>query len=767
MRTNLPVTHIETQVPAGVLIYSRTNLKGQITEVNDAFCEIAGFTREELLGQPHNLVRHPDMPPEAFDDLWRDLKAGSPWRGMVKNRRSDGGYYWVVANASPIREGGEIVGYQSVRSRPTREEVAAADSAYQRIRNGDTSIRVEHGRAVAARKPGFLSAFHPRYLKGKLALVGLIGLLALAATFLFGHAGLQNALRGIEQVGGQNLPKVVALNAINDGRNTLMLETLKALYWENDAKAATQFAGIVAHKQKLWTQIEQQAASYRDQPQAPDEALLWQAFADHWGQWKGADKAMSESIAALAKAADDKARKENFARLRNQLLEQRALFQTTGTSLEKLLAYNSDLSQRTVEGARADAGRSVVWTLVLSLAMLLVLLLVVAAVARSLLRQLGGDPVEVIGIAKSIAEGDMSRHIVLRAGDSASLMAAMKQMSETIQLVVADIMAISAGVQQGELQRRADAERQQGEFRSLMVGLNTIIDAVVGPLAEVKRLMAEVERGDLSQSIEHRYRGEFQALQDSVNGTVERLSEILSSVRGSADELNSASRQVSATSLALSQATAEQSASLEETTAAIEQIVASIRMNTDNAVLADGIAKQSVGEAEKGNAAVTATVSAMHTIARKIAVIDDIAYRTDLLALNASIEAARAGEHGHGFAVVAAEVRKLAENCQIAASEIGKLAGDTVSTAESAGKVLQAMLPSIQKTADLVREITASSNEQSTGANEISGALNQLNQITQQNAAGSEELSATASGLNDQAVSLKQIVDQFRLREVA
>ncbi|HEY9193579.1 MAG TPA: PAS domain-containing protein, partial [Methyloversatilis sp.] len=152
MQTSNAVTDIETLLPEGQFIYSRTDLKSLIVEANDAFADISAYRREDMLGRPHSMVRHPDMPAEAFADMWRDLKAGRPWRGLVKNRRSDGGFYWVVANASPVREQGRIVGYQSVRSRPSREEVAAAEAAYRRIREGDRSIRIEHGRIVPARR---------------------------------------------------------------------------------------------------------------------------------------------------------------------------------------------------------------------------------------------------------------------------------------------------------------------------------------------------------------------------------------------------------------------------------------------------------------------------------------------------------------------------------------------------------------------------------------------------------------------------------------
>ncbi len=175
MRTNLPVTTIETLLPEGEFIYSSTDLKGIIVEANEAFAKISDFTREEMIGQPHNMVRHPDMPAEAFADLWHDLKAGRPWRGIVKNRRQDGGFYWVVANVSPIRENGSVIGYQSVRGRPVREEVEAAEQAYRRIKSGDQTIYIQHGRIVR-RRPEWLNTLLS--LRSQMVFSGLMALIA-------------------------------------------------------------------------------------------------------------------------------------------------------------------------------------------------------------------------------------------------------------------------------------------------------------------------------------------------------------------------------------------------------------------------------------------------------------------------------------------------------------------------------------------------------------------------------------------------------------
>jgi len=136
MRTNLPITQQEYVLREGATIVSRTDLKGRITYINDDFIEASGFTQPELIGQAHNLVRHPDMPEEAFADMWRTLQAGRPWTGMVKNRRKNGDHYWVVANATPVSEGDAVTGYMSVRTRPTREQVDAADKLYAQFKSG-------------------------------------------------------------------------------------------------------------------------------------------------------------------------------------------------------------------------------------------------------------------------------------------------------------------------------------------------------------------------------------------------------------------------------------------------------------------------------------------------------------------------------------------------------------------------------------------------------------------------------------------------------
>ncbi len=197
----------------------------------------------------------------------------------------------------------------------------------------------------------------------------------------------------------------------------------------------------------------------------------------------------------------------------------------------------------------------------------------------------------------------------------------------------------------------------------------------------------------------------------------------------------------------------------------MEEMASSIQQNADNAGQTNKIASKASEDARASGAAVVRTVGAMKQVAEKIGIIEEIARKTDLLALNAAVEAARAGEHGKGFAVVASEVRKLAERSLTAAAEISRLTIDGVQTAEGAGQLLEKLVPDIQKTAELVREIAAASSEQSTGAAQVNKAIQQLDQVIQQNSAASEEMASTAEELSSQAEVLQSTIAFFKTRD--
>jgi methyl-accepting chemotaxis protein len=269
--------------------------------------------------------------------------------------------------------------------------------------------------------------------------------------------------------------------------------------------------------------------------------------------------------------------------------------------------------------------------------------------------------------------------------------------------------------------------------------------------------------GNLLVSVDIRSADETGRLLAAMKNMVDKLKEVVEGVTTAADNVASASQQMSSNSQQMSQGATEQAASAEEVSSSMEQMSSNIKQNADNAQQTERIALKTAEDAKEGGRAVNETVSAMKEIATKISIIEEIARQTNLLALNAAIEAARAGEHGKGFAVVASEVRKLAERSQTAAGEISKLSGSSVEVAERAGQMLTRIVPDIQKTAELVQEISAASNEQNAGAEQINKAIQQLDQVIQQNASATEEMASTAEELSSQAEQLQDTIGFFKI----
>ncbi len=366
---------------------------------------------------------------------------------------------------------------------------------------------------------------------------------------------------------------------------------------------------------------------------------------------------------------------------------------------------------------------------------------------------------------------------------------------DAVNALVADAGMLVKAAVDGKLATRADASKHQGDYRKIVQGVNDTLDAVIGPLNVAARYVDMISKGDVPPQITDTYNGDFNTIKNNLNALVTAMNDItaaaeevangnltvelhdrsaqdklmqalaamvggltrtVSDIRGIAGEVAAASQSISTASIQVSKGASAQAAAAEEASSSMEEMVSNIKQNADNASQTDKIANKSAKDAQESGKSVLEAVSAMKEIANKISIIEEIARQTNLLALNAAIEAARAGEHGKGFAVVAAEVRKLAERSQKAAAEINQLSSTTLRVSEKSGEMLDKLVPDIQRTAELVQEISAASKEQDTGAEQINKALQQLEKVIQQNASASEEMASTTeelTGQSDQLVS--------------
>ncbi|MGD0958196.1 MAG: methyl-accepting chemotaxis protein [Methylomonas sp.] len=749
MRNNQPVTQTEALFAEQEVIISKTDLQGNITEVNDVFVRVSGYSKDELIGQPHNMVRHPDMPAEAFADFWRSLQAGRPWSGLVKNRCKNGDYYWVLANATPILDGKRIAGYLSVRSKPERQQAEAAENAYRLFREGRArGLAISQGRVV---KNNMFRSIKTMLNNMKIGarLMTIVGLGVLVAVILTGIS-----IYGQRQIMGN--VKLINENSIKPMKS---LKVIADMYAVNIIDTANKTnAGLLTAPEALKNlrdadrQIEKEWNAYQASSLTPKEIEL------------------SKEAVDLFKAANDDVQRLELKLqglngiLKGQLGDFDGPLYKTIDPISGKISELIELQLKIAEGFYEDSVVSEQNMFALSLLTLAglvgVLVWLGVVIARSITRPL----TQAIEVFDNISNGDLNTPISAEGDDEVSrVLQGLKGMQTRLSGNIAEIQMLVERAVNGDFSSRLSTQNKRGSDLHTVELLNNLVATVESGLQDISRVAQALAQGDLTSTINNDYSGLFGETREGVNNTVAALSRIVGDVSNATGGLLNAAEQISSTSQSLSQSASQQAASVDATSASIEQMAASIGQNAENAKVTDGMAGKANKEAVEGGLAVQHTVEAMKAIAGKIGIIDDIAYQTNMLALNAAIEAARAGDHGKGFAVVAAEVRKLAERSQIAAQEIGALASNSVHTAESAGKLLDEIVPSISRTSDLVQEIAAASQEQSSGVSQINTAMNQMSQITQQNASASEQLAATAEEMTGQAEQLQSLMRFFTL----
>ena len=572
-------------------IISETDLKGYITYVNDKHCEVSQYSREELIGQNQNIVRHPDMQKSVFKELWSTVGNGQVFRGIIKNRKKDGTPYYVDGVFAPVL---------GANGKPIK---------YIGVRYENTDITIEKQAAE-----GVVNAIDATYAYVEFDTSG--NLITANDNFL------QITEYSLEEIKGKNHRIFVDKAEVNSVEYATLWEEIGLGILQNSLYKYVSKTG-----KTIWLQ------------------------------------------AAFSPVKDEMGR------------------------IVKNLMIGTDVTQATIASEATQKAAK-----------------------------------EVTRVLKSIGIGDLSQKYSIHS------MAELKEMGDALNVTI-DLL---------NTQKIAELETQKAA-------------------KEVSRVISALAAGDLTQKYAIPSTGELKEMGDLLNQTIEILKDLITNVINNAAHIASASVEMSSSAQQLSEGATLQASSVEEISSSMEEMTANIQQNTSNSRQTEKISSTAAVEIIESKDTVLETENSMRLIASKISIIGEISRQTNLLALNAAVEAARAGEHGRGFAVVAAEVRKLAERSQVAATEIDEVSAKSVSIAQKSGKMLNDVVPNIQRTSDLVMEITASSIEQSSGAEQINSAIQNLNNVVQENAATAEQMASGAEELSSQAEQLQIAVSFFKI----
>ena len=729
MKVNMPVTNQEVLMKKGALLITRTDLKGVITYANDEFVAISGFSRDEIIGAEHNIVRHPDMPPAAFEDLWLNLKALRPWNGIVKNRTKSGDYYWVDANAMPVFKNGKVHEYLSVRRMPSRDKIEQAEQLYRLLNDQKATIRPTGLAAMvkAIKEMGVWKKMAAALAVLLIPLIYLMVQLFLAQDYLL-IAGIASSVI---------IASAIVFTVVQSF-TTLLDKTIGTFY----RLAEKRFGNV--------------------QDLARNDLI---------GDFLRGLYSMEVNLSLdLAQARDEAAKAMRI----NQALDNvQSGVMLANTDFE--IIYTNDSVERMFKAAEQDFRQH--------LPHFDTDKLIGASIdsfhqdpahQRRLLENLKGNYSSELLIA------GQHMHVVVSPvinddGEHIGFVAEWQNRTHEVK-IEQEIGQLVAGVKAGDLSTRINMSDKQGFAEMLSSGINELTDVIESVFNDINLVMEGMAEGDLTRSITNDYQGVYAECKNNINGTLTNLSNFIIQIRDAADFIDSSSQEMASGNNNLSSRAEQQAASLEETAASMQQLASTVRNNAENTQQANQVVNAARQLAQKGGEIVSSAIIAMqdindssNEIAEIISVIDEIAFQTNLLALNASVEAARAGEQGRGFSVVATEVRNLAQRSAVAAKQSSDLIQNSVQKVRAGtafvnetGNALKEIVTSVAQVGELVAQIASASTEQTAGIDQVNQAVTQMDDITQQNAALAEQAAAGSIAMSEQSTNMTHLLGFFK-----